>query len=240
MDASDKDQVLHWYELLEHELLDLFRYIPPIGDNLKTCSPRIATIVVECCGLLDSAFRQASPDPAHFNGRTKRRRRLQLPDYAKLHTATLGLHTAKSILLTTPPRYISPFYAWTDLVAHGKFRTPSWWTTHNRLKHDRIANLRKARLEVAIESLCGLHLVLAILPDFAKTVLARGWVPGGKPSPEITIEVLEGTGSGSLLVESKLFAVARGRETFPEKIEDFHPSLFNASERIIDIFGRWY
>jgi hypothetical protein len=74
----------------------------------------------------------------------------------------------------------------------------------------------------------------------AKAVLARGWVLGKKTSPDVTIEILEGLGSGSLLVESKLFAVGRGQEKLPAKIETFRPALFNASERIIDLFGRAY
>ena len=40
----------------------------------------------------------------------------------------------------------------------GEYKSPTWWQIYNKLKHDRIANLRKAQLEVAIESLCGLHL----------------------------------------------------------------------------------
>lgn len=39
-------------------------------------------------------------------------------------------------------------------------------------------------------------------------------------------------------MESKLFVVGRGQEKFPDKIEDFHPGLFSASERVIDFFGR--
>ena len=76
--------------------------------------------------------------------------------------------------------------------------------------------------------------MIATLPEFARAVLGRGWVLGKKMSPEYTIEILEGSGSESLLVESKLFAVARGPEKFPDQISDFHPSLFNASERVID------
>ena len=46
----------------------------------------------------------------------------------------------------------------------------------------------------------------------------------------------------SLLVESKLFIVARGFTKFPDRIENFYPEQFEfgASERIIDFFGHSY
>jgi hypothetical protein len=159
-----------------------------------------------------------------------------------LYAAKFEIPSLKSILLITPPRYLTPFSAWLELLSLGEYRSPSWWQIHNKLKHDRIANLRKAQLQVAIESLCGLHLIIATVPEFARAVLRRGWIPGTKWSPDLTIEMLEGkpTGSLSILVESKLFIIARGSEKFPDKLEDFQPPLFNASDRVLDFFGSSY
>jgi hypothetical protein len=240
MDDFDKDQVLQWYTQLEEELLGVLKYIPPAKQNLAAFSPRLASVIIESCGLLDSILRQVSPDPAVLDGRSKPKKDLDIVDYAKLYAAKLRIPVAKSIVMITPPRYLSPFNSWIDLLSGGNYRPTTWWRTHTELKHDRIANLERAQLEVAIESLCGLHLMIATLPEFARAVLGRGWVLGKKMSPEYTIEILEGSGSESLLVESKLFAVARGPEKLPDQISDFHPSLFNASERVIDFFGRSY
>jgi hypothetical protein len=243
MEEFDKDQVLQWYGWLEEELLDILKYIPPSGQNLKAFSPRLASVIIESCGLLDSILRQVSTDPAIVDGKSKRRDDLKIKDYAKLYASKFNLSSSKSILLITPARYLTPFSAWGGSLFGDKYQSPSWWQTHNDLKHDRIANLRKAKLEVAIESLAGLQLVIATLPDFARAVLRGGWVPGKKTSPQITIEILAskpGSGHDSLLVESRFFIVARGQETFPDKIEDFHPAVFAASERVFDFFGRGY
>jgi hypothetical protein len=193
--------------------------------------------------LLDSILRQISPDPATVDGQSIPRKQLDIVHYAKLYAARFEIPTSKSILMLTPPRYLTPFSAWVALLSGSGYQPATWWRIHTDLKHDRIANLKKATLEVAIDSLCGLHLIVASLPDFAEAILRRGWVPGNKFSPSLTIKLLQGkpeAQSISQLVESKLFIIARGREKFPDRIEDFQPGEFNGSERVIDFFGRSY
>jgi hypothetical protein len=177
MDDFDKDQVLQWYGWLEDELLEILKYIPPADPNLETFSPRLASLIIESSGLLDSILRQISPDPATVDGKSKPRKDLDIVDYAKLYAAKFEIAASKSILLITPPRYLTPFDAWLGWFSQGMYQSPSWWRIHNELKHDRIANLRKAQLEVAIESLCGLHLMIPALPEFAKPILRRCWIP---------------------------------------------------------------
>ena len=244
MDDFEKDQVLQWYEWLENELLEILKYVPPADQNLATFSPRLASLIIESCGLLDSILRQISSDPEMVNGKNKPRDKLDISDYANLYASKFDLPASKSILLLTPPRYLTPFSAWLGLLSEGEYQSPPWWRIHNELKHDRIANLRKARLEVAIESLCALHHVIAMVPEFASAFLRRGWVLGGGAlAPQFKLEILEGKMPGtmlSLLVESKLFIVARGLTKFPDRIEDFDPERFDvgASERIINFLGR--
>jgi hypothetical protein len=231
MDDFDKDQVLQWYGWLEDELLEIFKYMPPADPNLAAFSPRIASLIIESCGLLDSVLRQISPDPATVNGKIKPRKDLDIVDYAKLYAAKFEIAASKSILLITPPRYLTPFSAWLGFLSAGEYKSPSWWRIHTDLKHDRIANLRKAQLEVAIQSLCGLHLVVAILPDFAKAILGRGWIPGRQWGPESTIEILEGSGWGSLLVESKLLLLREVLKSFLRRLRIFTPAyLLRARE----------
>ena len=244
MDDFDKDQVLRWYEWLEAELLEIIKYIPPADQNLQTFSPRLATLIIESCGLLDSIFRQVSPDPSVIDGKTTPRRKLDITDYAKLYADRFQLPTSRSILLNIPPRYLAPFSAWNGFLSGGAYQPLLWWQIHNELKHDRIAHLKKARLEVAIESLCGLQMVIATLPDFARSILSRNWVFCSGYNPQHVIEALEGKAHSewlTFLVESNLFVVARGGAgKFPDNIDDFKPSQFKASERIVNFFGRWF
>ena len=235
MDERVQDLAIQWYEWLEQQLLDIMAYLPPAPQNLNTFSPRLASLIVESCGLLDSILRQVTPDPISIGRKTKRRKDLDITDYEKLYASKHDLPNLKSILLISPPEYRTPFSSWV-----GGYKSPPWWRIHTELKHDRLANVQKATLDVAIESLCALHQVIASVPELGRMAFRRGWIPGNKPSPEIVIEILEGKqGYVPLLVERKLFVVAKGREKFPAKIEDFSPAAFNTSEKVIDFFGRW-
>ena len=243
MDDLDKDLTLQWYGWLEEQLMDIMKYAPPTAENLgHFSSPRLASLIVDACGLLDSILRQVSPDPAIVDGETTARDDLTIVDYAKLFAAKLKLPTLKSILLISPPKYLLPFNAWSDLVSGGRYSSPAWWSIHTSLKHDWIAHQKEAKLDVAIDSLCALHQIIAVVPEFGRAVLRHRWVPGKRMNPQLIIEALEGmTAAQSLnvLIETKLFVVGRGREKFPEKIEDFRPSFYDGSERLADFFGRW-
>jgi len=238
MDDFHQDLVLQWYDLLERQLLDIMKDLPPVGHNLNSFSPRLAGLILDSCGLLDSILRQTTSDPVTIEGKSKPRRDLNIVDYAKLYAFTFELPTLRSIFLISPPSYLSPFENWSSLASGGDYHSPSWWSIHTDLKHDMIANLEQARLQVAIESLCALHQIVAVVPSFGKAVLRNGWVPGNKPSPEFTLEILEGKRTNyPILVEAKLFAAPRGEEKLPDKIEDFMPAYFHGSERLIDFFG---
>ena len=134
MEIFEKDQVLQWYEWLEEELLERFKNIPPADQNLETYSPRLATLIIESCGLLDSILRQISADPASVDGKSKARGKLTIKDYAKLYAEKFQLPDAKSILLTSPPRYLIPFSAWKERLPDGEQRSPKMVANPHRPK----------------------------------------------------------------------------------------------------------
>src|SRR5262249_17913189 len=113
-------------------------------QNLSTFSPRLASLIIESCGLLDSILRQISPDPATVDGQSIPRKQLDIVHYAKLYAARFEIPTSKSILMLTPPRYLTPFSAWVALLSGSGYQPATWWRIHTDLKHDRIANLKKA------------------------------------------------------------------------------------------------
>lgn len=165
MDEFERDSVIHWYELLEDRLLDFLQFIPPIGTNLAVHSPKLAGIILEAAGLLDSVFREISSDPATVQRKQKRKDDLEIPDYEYLFSNRFDLPNYRSYVLVSPPQVRCPFEAW------GRRDHLPWWALYNKVKHNRIASLREATLEVALEAMCALHQVLSRAPDFGEASL---------------------------------------------------------------------
>ncbi len=243
MNDFEKDQVIQWYEWLEEHLLEIMKTLPPAPKNLKSYSPRLASLIIDACGLLDSVLRQITPDPVRVDGEIKKRNNLDIKDYATLYSAEFNLPKLKSILLIHPPKYRCPFERWSDISSSGKYKPLPWWRIHTNLKHDRIANIKKARLDVAIDALCALHQVIAVVHDLRSAVFGRGWINIAGRDPKMLLEAQKSKTINNLfivLVESKLFVVSPHRRfPFPENIKDFGPARFFASERVTQFFGRW-
>lgn len=233
MDEFERDSVIHWYELLEDRLLDFLWRVPPIGANLEVHSPHLAGIILEASGLLDSVFREIASDPATVSGKPKRD--LKIADYKELFGARFNLPNYRSYVLVSPPQVRCPFEAW-DRNEH-----LTWWATYNKIKHNRIANLRKATLDVAIESMCALHQVLSRAPNFAQAVLRAHWFKSKVISPGQALDLLKddpGWASIRVLVGTKLFMVGRGREgSLPAKLEDFDLDAYHPDDSILDFFA---
>ena len=99
MDEMISGTVLHWYETLEAQTIEFLRVVPPHGPNLDTWSPRLATVLVESCNLIESVLYHITPATVSVSGKTKKRNDLQLADYAQLYCTNLRLPDHTAILL---------------------------------------------------------------------------------------------------------------------------------------------
>ncbi len=235
MDEFERDSVAQWYELLEERLLDYIRFVPPIEANLAVHSPKLAGIILEASGLLDSVFRQISPDPVTVRGMQEPARDLDIGDYQELYSARFDLPNYRSYVLISPPQVRCPFNSW------GRGEHLPWWATYNKIKHNRIANLRKATLDLAIEAMCALHQVLSRVPDFGEAVLRHHWFKSNVGSPGQAVAMLRDDPSWAsirFLVGTKLFLVGRGREgALPARIEDFDIQGYFPDDPVLDFFA---
>ena len=233
MNESQADNVLGQYEHLERQLVQFKRFVPPLGQNQKTWSPRLATVVVESCILLDSIFRHASCGPIRMAGRRINRQNLKLPHYCRLYSPKYNLANRKVILLSSPPEYRTPFVGWAEHSA------PAWWDVHNDLKHDRIPHLRRATWEMAIDALAGLLLVITFMPDFTMPLMRRNWIDF-RVNPEIFLRwAKEGYPSHTASwLHTSFFAIPLGGDPLPGRIEDLRPANYGATSWLITFFGR--
>jgi hypothetical protein len=62
MDQFVADQVLSWYERLERSVLDFGERVPLAVENEALKAPMLASALIDACSLLDSMFRDMTPE----------------------------------------------------------------------------------------------------------------------------------------------------------------------------------
>jgi hypothetical protein len=242
MNARKRDSVVQWYDELEEELRRILFELPPVPSNLRRSSPRLASIAVEACSMIDSLFRQASPDPSTVGGKSIKRKDLDIRHFAVLFAASLRLAQLKSILLIAEPKYVSPFSKWRRMTSQSEPIPLTWWQAHQKLKHDRIQEWERGTLSLAIDCLCALHQVISRLPVMAEALVRFEWVWLSGWNPELVVEALRGTnalGGDPLSSETRLFVTPLGPRSVPTNVTDFKPALYGCSRRVAAFFGRW-
>ncbi len=234
MDDSKADILVRWYENLEEQISDFMRYVPPQGQNKKTWSPRLATVIVESCGLIDSLLRDISPSRVTIKGETLKRKQLELPHFCTLYNTKYGLATRSLIVLSSPPEYRTPFAGWTAAKA------PDWWTTHNKLKHERLKHAREATWGRAIDALAGALVTIAVLPELTQALMRRHWLEVNM-NPELILDYARDgfRQNDPIPLITSFFALILCNRPLPANIGDFSPAAHGGSARLIAFFGRY-
>ena len=244
-------EVLRWYKGLEAQVTDFIHVVPPHGNNLTVWSPKVATVLVEACCLIESIFHQFKDD-ATVQPTGKPDGRLTLGPYAKLYGPLLRLPERTAILLTDTPEYRTPFGLWRDVVGgapfDGKKHVPEWWRLYNESKHHRMKVFPQFTLTKAIDALAGALVVISTVPAFAPALVRLGWLSLGSWNPEGFVrdywQTLQGRHSTAerwpYMIETQRFALPIGHSQltvdFPD-IKDFRPSFFfGASPRLHGFF----
>lgn len=160
LDEKTKLQfVVSQFKELESLLSDCLDFIPFIESNKQVISPKFTPIIVECCGLIESIFKE------YAGAKNKRQ---DMRGYSKLVDPHLNLEDAITVFLYPPILFLSPFNDWTK-------KSPAWWQAYNTLKHDRLNNYHRATYETVIQAMAGLHQVISRDTDFLPLLLSAGW-----------------------------------------------------------------
>lgn len=160
LDDNTKLQfVVSQFNELELLLSDCLGFIPFIEGNKEVISPKFTLIIVECCGLIESIFKE-------YAG--KKNKRQDMREYSKLVDPHLDLEEAITIFLYPPILFLNPFNDWTK-------KPPTWWQAYNKLKHDRLNSYDMATYETVIQAMAGLHQVISRNTEFLPLLLSAGW-----------------------------------------------------------------
>lgn len=238
MDDVIATNIFRWYQSLEEQLIDFLDIVPAHEQNMEVWSPRLATIIVESCGLIDSVFRHFSQGTSKIKGKNKKSDKLELPDYAELYK-DLMLYKRKVIFLVRPPEYRVPFNNWLDSCSEA----PKWWSIHNKLKHNRLKNILDAKLESAINSLAGSLLVITAVSELGPYLISQKWFNLRGFNPEVAVEFSQKgfNCSEPFTVETSTFVVVLGQKNFklPDNIDDFRPLLYGGSPNLMAFFRKY-
>ena len=229
--------VLEWYNDLEERFLDFLKYIPLRKENFDVISPKLVSITVEACLVLDSLFRHFSSKYNVGKVSNKKESKLKITDYQMIYSKKLNLPTFKTLVMMTPAFYLTPFAPWGNTTIPN--RKLSWWGIYNKLKHDRIANEQCCTLNVALETLCGLHQSICRLPELCRGIVRHRWIEVEDYNIEALIEIVEGDSRDeTFLGVTKLFASPIGSKPFPDKIEQLQPMYYRGNRRLSSFLGR--
>jgi hypothetical protein len=237
------------YERIEKQLLEFSAHVPLTKENEELPFPRLITWIMDSCGLIDSVFRELSPDELTFtdkvgNERRKPKKDFNIYDYARLHAGQLDLPNTRSLLLVSPPRLYSPFAAWRNVTDRDPYPELNWWANYNSLKYDRLQNINLGTLGTALNSICALHQVLARInkPERLLMLLRRRWIVPGDYDPSSLIGYIKEKSrlppGPSFMVRTELFAVpVGGEEQLPEDISDIESFRFHAGPDLAIFFA---
>lgn len=241
MDEYKIDEALKAYERIEKGIVELAEHVPLVPNNETMKLPALIPFIIDACGLLDSILRDKTPNSVTIAGKIKSRKDCDIRDFADLHADALDLPNTRSVLLVSPPRYWVPFEPWKNLLKGGPYSPLLWWQDYNALKHDRLLNIEKATLRIALDATCGLQQVIARRIDLVPLLLRRGWFSTGRYVVDgVLEEAKRGMLSETFVVQTRLFATPIGKEQFPVDLEELRPGLFECKREFIEFLGRLY
>lgn len=244
MDDYTIDQLLVWYERLEEGVLTFAKHVPMTEGNEALEAPILVSYLLDACGLLDSLFRDMTPSSVVIEDETIAKKDCTIKQFATLHSSKLDLPNCRSIMLVTPPRYRQPFSPWRGMMS--SYVDLPWWSSHNKLKHDRLANIKLSNLGATLDALCALQQVIVRRLDHIPQMIRRGWFPRAEwPIDHIIEESKEGRLPDLFIVQTKLFATPVGSHQiskpdelqFPVMLSDLKLSHFKADDRFYRFMG---
>jgi hypothetical protein len=231
MTDQGAEQVLIWYNDLENRFADFIRFIPLSSENQNTYLPMLAPLIVEAGSLIDTILKE------EYVNAPRPKKEIGIKDYAQHYELTHGFSKVKSLVYHHPPTRLSPFKGWTNKKT-GKYNELKWWAAYNQIKHHRIEKYKLSTFRTALQTICALQQIIAILPTFTR-VLWRYDLISARNYTHLVGRNIENTDFRDFaLVETKLFATPVGHERFPAKIQDISPFSYG-SERLAKFLGKW-
>ena len=176
---EDVDFLFRSYQIFEQKLVEILRVLPLTTENEKSWSSELVNLFLDICGLIDSISRHTvgqgknqndSVQVKNAEGETisKEIHWLNMTDFKINFLSADNITDARTVIYVYPLKIILPYenYQTSD----------GWWNIYNSLKHDRIANYKKADLSNTLRALAAVFLILVRYKndEFTKALLRYG------------------------------------------------------------------
>ena len=154
-------------------MAEFLSYVPYEGlasdqarsGNVDVWSPRLAGLLVNIGSAIDSTFRTFK-DSRHLAAGERatglrEKKNPNLGDFATTYGSVYPL-ARKVVYLLQDHSPLYPWQSW-QVAEPQKDRTPLWWYAYNKVKHDRFANLKMAKLRYTLEALAAFFSVCVLV-----------------------------------------------------------------------------
>lgn len=151
------------YRNIQSALDDLFNYIEPSTENLKTYSHKIRELLIIACTEVECLLVKTLTS----NGYSEKDR-YNTTDYIKCKPI-LGLDEYDVELTQYPSlKKFSPFSGWSSAAPT---KTLPWYNAYNTVKHNRSDNIADANFEHLLDAISAIHILLE--SQYGKKIFSR-------------------------------------------------------------------
>jgi hypothetical protein len=138
--------LIHWnyFLALETDLADVARYIEFAKPNFATYSIELVHLLLAACSEVDAVLKELS---LQLN---PKRRPSKINQYRPIISKELPGFLDETVYVR---RFKLSFQPWKDWAPN---KNPAWWSSYNKVKHDRSKHFSDANLENALNAMAAL------------------------------------------------------------------------------------
>ncbi|QFT12984.1 hypothetical protein [Vibrio sp. THAF190c] len=233
-------EIYEWYENIESRLSEIIGVVPfaSVKELEKIQSPRLVSIIIETCSIIDTLLRAQMPERFKRpgpRGREMTQKGANIYDYHRELESVLKLTQTQSVLLKGKPILLRPFEKW---GSNSNSSPMPWWKVYNRLKHNRIEASKEANLLHCIHALCALKQVMTKMPDVLRLSLRFNWVQNAGMNPHYLLPMLQKVNDNNYIAYTDFFATFL-QPVALNQVDDIEPVRFGNYAKLSGHLGWW-
>jgi hypothetical protein len=160
---NNKIKYLNYFLLLEKDLETIFKFIEPVEENMTTYSLENVRLYLSICSEIDILFKQILPkNPKNIDEYQAR----IIEKYGdKFYNQKVKIE--KYDIIAKSP--------WVNFKDN---KNPDWWTSYNKIKHNRLVKFNEATLKNIINAISGLYILVCFYFSDNEEQIGYYSVPG--------------------------------------------------------------